>query len=380
MASKSKMGINPQTWAEDNMPGKAAIKLKKRKQKQKSAGVKKVNLNVDILESSFKMLAPHGEILVARFYQELFKRFPGVVPLFKNTTAAQQQKKLLAALQLVVNNLRRPKVLKKALSGLGERHQAYGAVMAHYDAVAETLLDVMSEIAGDAWTEEVATAWQEALNEVARIMLKAYKSGDEKMGANSRMASQAGDYDDSEILKSVVDNAMTAIMMIDRDLVITYANKSTIALLSKHEVELKGLYPSFSVSKLIGTCIDIFHSNPAHQRQMLSNPDNLPFSTDIQVGSLIFRINVIAMYDNSGIYIGNSLEWSDVTGLRAKENEARRLQGTVDGAMTAIMMIDRDFNITYANESTQKLLIENESVLRETFPGFSARENCWRQY
>ena len=371
MASKNKTGIDPKHWASNDEPIGAVINVKKRK--HKSAGKKKLNLDVDVLEASFKLLAPQGDILVARFYQELFKRFPAVIPLFRNTTAAKQQKKLLAALQLVVNNLRKPKVLKKALSGLGERHQDYGAVIEHYDAVADTLLDVMSEIAGDLWTKEVANAWQNALAEVARIMLKAYKPEGEQMGAHNRVASQARNHENADILQSVVDNAMTAIMMIDRDLVITYANKSTKTLLSKHEVELKSLYPSFSVEKLIGTCIDIFHSNPAHQRQMLSNPDNLPFSTDIQVGSLIFRINVIAMYDNAGIYIGNSLEWSDVTGLRAKENEARRLQGTVDGAMTAIMMIDRDFNITYANEATHKLLSENESVLRETFPGFSAR-------
>ena len=368
--SKNKLKYDPLILADDSLTADA--ELTKRSHKKKLFRAKNKNLNADVLESSFKLLAPHGKVLAARFYEELFKKYPEVIPLFKNTKIEKQQKKLLAALTLVVSSARKPKRLKKALRGLGRRHQGYGAVMGHYDAVAEILLEVMSEIAGNSWNDEIENAWQGALNEVSRIMLKAYELEGDMMGAKTRKKKQNHDHENVDILQSVVDNAMTAIMMIDRDLVITYANKSTTALLSQHETELMRLFPSFSVKKLIGTCIDIFHSNPAHQRQMLSNPANLPFSTDIQVGSLIFRINVIAMYDSVGNYIGNSLEWSDVTGLRAKENEARRLQGTVDGAMTAIMMIDRDFNITYVNESTNNLLAENESVLREIFPGFKA--------
>ena len=376
MATKKKMGFDPLAWMDEDEKNESKPVAKKRAARkpatQKKTDAAKSGLNVDLLESSFAALAPKGELLVARFYAELFKKFPGVIPLFENTTPEEQQKKLLAALQLVVNSLRKPAALKKALVGLGERHQGYGAVVDHYGAVAGTLLDVMSGIAGDLWTEDVAKAWEDALNTVAEIMLSAYKPEDAAMAATNKISNEVEDDDSSEMLQSVLDNAMTAIMMIDRDLVITYANTSTISLLSEHEVALKSLYPGFSVDKVIGTCIDIFHSNPAHQRQLLGNPNNLPYSTDIVVGPLTFRINVSAMHDSSGDYIGNALEWSDVTELRAQENNATRLQGMVDGAMTAMMMIDRDFNITYANNATLTLLNENEEELRDVFPGFRA--------
>ena len=234
MATKKKMGFDPLAWMneeEAEKPKKATKKPAAKKSTAKRTSKKKVapaksGLNVDVLESSFNALAPQGEVLVARFYEELFKRFPGVVPLFENTTPEEQQKKLLAALQLVVNNLRKPDVLKKALVGLGERHQGYGAVVDHYGAVATTLLDVMSEIAGDLWTAEVAKAWEDALNTVAEIMLSAYQSEDASMAATNQVVEQTS----QSIMDSVVENAMTAIMMIDRDLVITYANKSTLNL------------------------------------------------------------------------------------------------------------------------------------------------------
>jgi len=106
------------------------------------------------------------------------------------------------------------------------------------------------------------------------------------------------------LLQSITENALTPIMMIDSDFVITYANKSTIVLLQKYEETLKSLYPGFSANNLIGTCIDIFHANPAHQRKLLGNPNNLPYSTDIEVGPLVFRLGVTALTDETGGYVG----------------------------------------------------------------------------
>ena len=131
-------------------------------------------LMVEVLENSFSALAPQAELLVKRFYDELFKRHPQVKPLFGKTTQEKQQTKLLAALKLVVNSLREPEKLQAALVEMGARHQKYGALKEHYPVVAEVLLSVMEELAGDLWTNEVAKAWSGALNAVADIMLSGY--------------------------------------------------------------------------------------------------------------------------------------------------------------------------------------------------------------
>ncbi len=333
-------------------------------------------LNVDLLEQTFAALAPQGDALVRRFYEELFKRFPQVVPLFENAAPADQRRKLLAALKLVVNNLRNPERLTRALSELGAKHQAYGAKPEYYPAVASTLLDVMQELAGDLWTPAVGSAWSTALNTVAEIMIMAYRPEGKTMAVTKLDAKvtkrSAQNNGEATRMRAAVDNAMTSMMMVDRDLVITYANKSTIDLLTKHEQTLASLFQGFRVDKLIGSCIDMFHKNPEHQRKMLSDARNLPYSTDIQVGPLTFRINVSAIIDPDGSHVGNSMEWSDVTHVRAKENEVVRLHGAVENAMTAIMMVDRELTITYANKSTIALLKKNEEVLRTLYRGFDA--------
>lgn len=164
----------------------------------------------------------------------------------------------------------------------------------------------------------------------------------------------------------------TAVMMVDRDLVITYANKATQDLIKKNAAEFRAVYPAFDPNKIVGTCIDIFHARPEHQRRMLADANNLPHRADIHVGKLIFEINVTAITDSSGVYVGSGLEWYDVTAIRAKENDVARLQNAIEGVTTAIMMVDRDLVITYVNETTKQLLTRRESEIRRAFPRFSA--------
>lgn len=132
--------------------------------------------DVSVLETSFQAVAPRGRELVARFYEELFRRHPDVKPMFANTSVAEQETKLLAALQLVVNSLRKPEQLNDALKKLGAKHQAYGAEPAHYDAVAAVLLDVLAEFAGDLWNHITRSAWKNALGSIKDTMLSAYQA------------------------------------------------------------------------------------------------------------------------------------------------------------------------------------------------------------
>lgn len=372
---QSKLGFDPLAWMNEEedsiMPSAPKEKLAHGSKQSVSATTHPLGLNVPVLQKSFNLLAPKVEELVADFYAELFARHPGVIPLFKNTDDKKQQQKLIGALKLVINNLNKVDNLAAALQGLGQKHQGYGAEPDHYQAVATVLLDVMKKYAGRAWTSEVKEAWTHALNVIASTMLGAYaESEDTTMAANAETMIGMSDEDHMELvrMRSAVDGAMTAIMMIDRDFKITYANRATIDMLTKHQDTLRSVFPGFNVSNLIGGCVDQFHKNPAHQRQLLNNPGNLPYSTDITVGPLRFRLNVSAMVDGSGNYIGNTLEWSDVTELRQRESEVVRLQGTVDNAMTSIMMIDRDLVITYANKSTVDLLNKHGATLRSLYP------------
>jgi methyl-accepting chemotaxis protein len=320
----------------------------------------------ELLEESFALVAAQGEALVHRFYNKLFEDYPELVPLFEGVSVVGQEKKLLASLVLLVQNLHKPDVLKEYLTGLGARHAHYGVEPEDYAKVAETLLSVMAEFAGDGWTDEVQLAWHNTLNNVATIMLDAY----EPVEADEMEATQSTNQELIE-LKAMVNGSMTPMMRIDRDFNITFVNQATVDMLKEYESVLQQVYPSFSADNLVGQNIDQYHKNPMHQRRLLNDPNNLPYSTDIQVGPLRFNLNVTAVMSDEGDYLGNALEWSNVTEQREKEEQVLRLSSTIEGAKTAIMMIDRDFNVTYANQSTLDMLREHEEILKQQFPGFS---------
>ncbi|MCQ8278783.1 methyl-accepting chemotaxis protein [Acetobacteraceae bacterium KSS8] len=60
------------------------------------------------------------------------------------------------------------------------------------------------------------------------------------------------------------------VMIADDKLNIVHANKAVIALLREVEGDLRKEMPQFSVDRLIGSNIDIFHKTPAHQQRMLA--------------------------------------------------------------------------------------------------------------
>jgi len=105
----------------------------------------------------------------------LFDGFPGVKPLFANTSMSRQKQHLFSALTLVIENLRRADSLQQNLTELGKRHIGYGVSPSHYHAVSSTLLDVIRETLGDEWNETVHEAWSDGLEAISRVMMNAHR-------------------------------------------------------------------------------------------------------------------------------------------------------------------------------------------------------------
>ena len=337
--NKQAMGNDPLAWLaqEDEAvtTGQSEKKstVKTPKKTVKAAQETPEKTDTEIVEQSFAQLAEQGEQIVNEFYQHLFSHYPELKPMFDGVSAAGQQKKLLAALILLVNNLRKPEILQDYLKGLGLRHQGYGVGAEDYQKVKTSLLTVMSRLAGENWTDSVEAAWDNTLNAVAQQMLSAYDSLEESAMAVTSLK-QEDDF--SNIMAKALDGAVTAVMMVDRDFNITYANQSTLDMLGEHEETLRNAFPGFSVKKLVGSNIDDFHKNPRHQRQLLSDPNNLPYTADIQVGPLAFRLNVTAMKDEAGNYVGNMLEWHNVTEEKLRNADIHGQFDAINKAMGVI--------------------------------------------
>jgi putative two-component system protein, hydrogenase maturation factor HypX/HoxX len=137
---------------------------------------RRMELNLPALQTSFDLVAPHGEQLMDEFYARLFETAPAVVPLFAATDMRRQKAKLLSTLVLVRNSLRDLNAIVPNLRKLGARHAAYRAQPEHYSVVGETLIAAMATIAGAAWRSEHESAWRDAFAVVAGAMLDGAKA------------------------------------------------------------------------------------------------------------------------------------------------------------------------------------------------------------
>lgn len=140
-------------------------------------------------------------------------------------------------------------------------------------------------------------------------------------------------FDEVAAIQVATDNATAAVMMIDRDFKITYVNQSTRDLLSSNTELFRKAWPTIDLSKIIGACIDGFHKDPAHQRRLLASPLSAPHTAEITIGDMRFALRINSVIDKGGDYVGNVLEWANVT-------EMRRSTGMLSAMSKAQAMIE----------------------------------------
>lgn len=128
----------------------------------------------------------------------------------------------------------------------------------------------------------------------------------------------------------MIDQMPLPIMVADpnRDFEINYMNPSMTDLANDISEHLP-----VPVEELMGTSIDRFHKTPEHQRQILSNPDNLPFRARMGLGDKRFSLKVSPIFDGNNAYIGPMLVWDDIT---EREQLAELVRESVEEVAIAV--------------------------------------------
>ncbi|MEZ5291498.1 MAG: methyl-accepting chemotaxis protein [Vicinamibacterales bacterium] len=123
---------------------------------------------------------------------------------------------------------------------------------------------------------------------------------------------------------SMMENMPINVMFADRDLRIQYMNPASSRTLKT----LESFLP-VKVDAMIGQNIDVFHKNPAYQRNMLADAKHLPRQAHIQVGPETLDLLVSAIYDNNRNFVGSMVTWSVITEKLKTEERARSLQSEI---------------------------------------------------
>ena len=159
-------------------------------------------------------------------------------------------------------------------------------------------------------------------------------------------------------IKSVIDAAPINIMQADVNRVITYINPASDKTLRTIEQHLP-----IPVDKIVGSSIDVFHKNPAHQAKIVGDPSNLPHRAIISVGPEKLDLLVSPTFDANGEYIGAMVTWEVITKRLAAEQAMARTQSMMENMPVNAILADRDFIIQYMNPASTATLRSIESDL-----------------
>ncbi|MCJ2137838.1 methyl-accepting chemotaxis protein [Methylobacterium sp. J-026] len=131
-------------------------------------------------------------------------------------------------------------------------------------------------------------------------------------------------------LMSMIDNMPVAVMTADpRDnFRINYLNTTSRRTLGPLEQHLP-----IKVDEMLEHSFDVFHKNPRHQRSMLADASRLPHRTKIKVGPETLDLQVTAVNDEKGNYIGPMLTWSVVSAQVHMASEVNRVVAAVGSAI-----------------------------------------------
>jgi methyl-accepting chemotaxis protein len=156
-------------------------------------------------------------------------------------------------------------------------------------------------------------------------------------------------------IQRMIENAPTSMMYADRDLKIQYMNPASVKLLKRVEK-----YLPIRVDEMLGHSIDIFHKNPEHQRRILADPKNLPHHAIIRIGPEYADLNVSAILDQDGNYVGPMLTWDIITEKLEAEQREKALAADTNAVNSLLVALGRA-------KSTQEVTTAALTTIREAF-------------
>jgi len=135
----------------------------------------------------------------------------------------------------------------------------------------------------------------------------------------SDVTGRAKDRADSERIDAMMLQTPINVLFADTNLIIQYANPSSIKTLKTLEHLL-----TIKADQLLGQSIDIFHENPEHQRKILSDPSNLPHQAETKLGPETLELSASAIFDDENNFLGAMVIWTVITEKLKMEQEIKQ--------------------------------------------------------
>ncbi len=171
-------------------------------------------------------------------------------------------------------------------------------------------------------------------------------------------------------VRQALDATSSNVMLADVNRNIVYANNSIMSMLRDAEADLRKELPQFSTEKVVGSNMDIFHKNPAHQSSLLANLRET-YVGNISISGRIFRLVANPIFSPSGERLGSVLEWLDRTKEVLAENETNKILSALDASTSNLMLVDEKQKIAYLNNTIKQFMQNAEKEFKQKIQQFS---------
>jgi methyl-accepting chemotaxis protein len=166
---------------------------------------------------------------------------------------------------------------------------------------------------------------------------------EDKTEALARREEEQLEANENARIKQALDKVTANTMIADNEGVVAYMNESVNSMLSHAQNDIRTDLPNFESSTVVGSNFDIFHKNPAHQRNMISQL-NSTYRTEIVVGGRTFSLIANPVTNDEGDRIGTVVEWNDRT-------EEVRIEREIQGMINSVSRGKLDTRIDDSDKS-----------------------------
>jgi nitric oxide dioxygenase len=128
---------------------------------------------IKIVKSTAPILAERGEEITKCFYKRLFEDYPQLLNVFNHTNqkTGEQPRSLATAVYAAAVNIDKLENITAAVVQIAHKHRSVGVQKEHYPIVGEYLLKAIKEVLGDAATDEILRAWEQAYGVIAKAFI-----------------------------------------------------------------------------------------------------------------------------------------------------------------------------------------------------------------
>jgi NAD(P)H-flavin reductase/hemoglobin-like flavoprotein len=125
--------------------------------------------DLGLIKESFAWVMAASPDSMDYFYERVFATSPDTRTLFPMSMSTQRER-MLSAMTQVIWSLDSEAACTELLERLGRDHRKFGVTERHHGAFFDALRDTVRYFIGPDWRDEVAAAWQGALDHISAVM------------------------------------------------------------------------------------------------------------------------------------------------------------------------------------------------------------------